>query len=270
MFAIIPYMAWWIAGNQVTKTELALFFSLFALTGIGTGVGYHRLETHKSFKTKPSIEGLLLILGAVGLPTGPIDFCVGHYAHHVYADQDGDPHSPRDGFFHAHIGHVLKASPKDLQGKFGQRLLNDKLVKFVDETKFVWFGLGLLIPYLIAGWPGLVWGGFARVACHNHITFSVNSVCHTFGNRPFNTLDDSRNNWLIGVLSFGEGFHNNHHAKAKWAYHGLTWWQIDVNGYVIRLLERLGLAWDVVKPTPEDISDRKTQLNLSPHLVSVD
>ncbi|MBI5044338.1 MAG: acyl-CoA desaturase [Candidatus Levybacteria bacterium] len=270
IFAIVPYCIWWLWGNNVGPTELTLFVVMFSLTGLGTGVGYHRLETHGSFKTKPSIEAFFLILGAMGLPTGPIDFCVGHYAHHINADKEGDPHSPRDGFWHSHVGHILRATPKDLQGKFGQRLLNDKLVKAIDESKFVWFGLGLLIPYLIAGWPGLLWGGFIRIAYHNHVTFSVNSICHTFGNRPFDTQDDSRNNWLIGVLSFGEGFHNNHHAKAKWAYHGLTWWQIDVNGYVIRLLERLGLAWDVVKPTPEDIQARKKQLKLSPGLTPID
>jgi stearoyl-CoA desaturase (delta-9 desaturase) len=137
--------------------------------------------------------------------------------------------------------------------------MTDPVVMFVDRTLMVWFGLGLLIPFLIAGWPGLLWGGLIRYGYHNHVTFSVNSICHTFGDRPFDTPDRSRNNWLIGLLAFGEGWHNNHHAFPGMAYHGMGARQFDLNAVVIRLLGRMGLAWNIKQPSAELIARRRTQ-----------
>lgn len=260
-----PYAIVWAVLNGVNKASIILFFVYALITGIGTGVGYHRYLTHGSFKTKPWVELMLLVFGSMALPVGGVSFAVNHHKHHAHADQDGDPHSPRDGIWHAHMGHMLKAVTKDLQSAYGQRLIQNRLAVAIDQTWFIWFfGLGFLLPYAIAGWDGVVLAGILRLVYHNHITFSVNSLCHIKGSRPFNTPDNSRNFWPIGVLSFGEGFHNNHHAGSKWAYHGHGKWEWDLNGYVIRLLERAGLAWNVVVPTPEAIEKRKKQLAVKP------
>lgn len=237
-------------------TELVLFAVFSLLTGIGTGVGYHRLLTHRSFETIPPIRFLFVMLGAMAIPTRPIDFAANHLKHHAFSDEEGDPHSPIDGMFHAHIGWVLEGKRAERE-KYCKRLLNDKLIMFIDRTTFVWFGIGLLIPYLIAGWEGLLWGGFIRVAYHNHVTFSVNSICHTFGKRPFQTKDESRNNWIVGLLAFGEGWHHNHHAFPAMAVHGMGWRQFDLNGLVIKALQRLRLAWDVKQPSAELIARRR-------------
>ena len=250
------YAVWSFWGSWIDARELALFVGFALVTGIGTGVGYHRLLTHRSFETRPEIRFVLSALGAMAIPTRPIDFAANHLKHHAFSDRDGDPHSPLDGLFHAHLGWILKASRPERE-RYCKRLLDDPVVMFVDRTPMVWFGLGLLVPYLIAGWPGLLWGGLIRYGYHNHVAFSVNSICHTFGERPFATADESRNNWLIGLLAFGEGWHNNHHAFPAMAYHGMGWRQFDLNGLVIRGLVALGLAWNVKQPSAELVARRR-------------
>ena len=262
-YVAMPFLALidaiWISwGRWIGSVELGLFLTFAFLTGIGTGVGYHRLLTHRSFETRPSIKLLLLTMGAMAIPTKPVDFAANHLKHHAFADREGDPHSPLDGLLHAHIGWILRASTPDRE-RYCKGLMTDPVVTFVDRTLMVWFGLGLLVPFLIAGWPGLLWGGLIRYGYHNHVTFSVNSICHTFGDRPFNTPDRSRNNWLIGLLAFGEGWHNNHHAFPGMAYHGMGARQFDLNAAVIRLLGRTGLAWNIKQPSAELVSRRRTQ-----------
>ena len=262
LYVIVPFAAiayalvelW--GGKWLGPRELALFIVMCLLTGIGTGTGYHRLLTHRSFETRPTIKALLLILGSMAIPTRPVDFAANHLKHHAFSDRDGDPHSPMDGLFHAHIGWIIKSPPADRE-RYCKKLMADPVVMFVDRTPMLWFGLGLLIPYLIGGLPGLLWGGFIRYGYHNHVTFAVNSICHTFGSRPFNTPDASRNNWLIGLLAFGEGWHNNHHAFPAMAYHGMGWRQFDLNGLSIRLLVKLGLAWNVKEPSQELVERRR-------------
>jgi stearoyl-CoA desaturase (delta-9 desaturase) len=263
LYVTVPFVGlviaiWTTWGEWIGGRELTLFLVFAFLTGIGTGVGYHRLLTHHSFETRPSIKFVLLALGAMALPTRPVDFAANHLKHHAFSDRDGDPHSPLDGLFHAHLGWIFKASRPDRERYCG-KLLNDRVVMFVDRTPMVWFGLGLLIPYLIAGWPGLLWGGLIRLGYHNHVTFAVNSICHTFGDRPFATSDESRNNWIVGLLAFGEGWHNNHHAFPGMAYHGLGWRQVDLNALVIRGLAGLRLAWNVKQPSPELIARRRRE-----------
>ncbi len=259
-FLALGYVAWAYWGTWLGTKELILFLVFSLLTGVGTGVGFHRLLTHRSFETRPSIRAFFIILGTMAIPTRPIDFAANHLKHHAFADREGDPHSPLDGFVHAHIGWVLKAPEADRE-RYGKKLLQDPVVLFVERTTLLWFFLGLLIPYLIAGWPGLIWGGLIRYGYHNHVTFSVNSICHTFGSRPFNTPDRSRNNWLIGLLAFGEGWHNNHHAFPAMAYHGIGWRQFDLNSLVIRSLVALHLAWNVKQPSPELLSRRQQRLS---------
>lgn len=154
-----------------------------------------------------------------------------------------------DGFGDAHIGWMFKDREAD-PTVYARHLLSDPIVLFVSRTFFVWVGLSLLIPFLLGGWSGLLWGGLVRICLTHHVTWSVNSVSHTFGRRAFETPDRSRNEWLVGLLAFGEGWHNNHHAFPRSAFHGLHWWQVDLSSYVIWTLERVGLVKEVYRVTP--------------------
>jgi stearoyl-CoA desaturase (Delta-9 desaturase) len=229
--------------------ELALFVVFYFLTGLGTTVGYHRLVAHESFRTRPTVKGVLLALGAMNVQGQVINWAAYHRRHHAHADRDGDPHSPSEGLLHAHVGWLFKASPADRE-RYCKRLLEDKVVIFIDRTAVLWMLFGLLIPYAIAGWTGLLWGGLVRIAFTNHVTFAVNSICHMYGSRQFQTKDASRNNFVIGLLGFGEGWHNNHHAYPRSALHGHGWRQPDLSGLVIQALESVGLAWDVRRAPP--------------------
>ena len=263
--ALTGYAVWQLGHDGITWREFALFFALIVPTGLGTTLGFHRLMTHRSFETHPWIKLVFLVLGTMANQGRCIDWAANHLKHHARSDREGDPHSPLDGFFHAHMGWILTAPPAERERHCGQ-LLRDPVVSFVDRTAMLWLGLSLLIPYLIDGWPGVLWGGFGRGAVGGHIVFAVNSICHLYGERPFETGDQSRNNWLMGVLALGEGWHNNHHAFPAAAFHGLTPDQPDLTGLVIRLLARYGLAWNVKQPSPALIERRlsRDSANLEP------
>ena len=151
-------------------------------------------------------------------------------------------------------GEDLPAAERE---RYCKRHLADPLVVFIDKTFLIWVALGLLIPYLIAGWQGLLWGGFVRIAVVNHVTWAVNSVCHTFGDRPFNIKDESRNNWIVGLLAFGEGWHHNHHAFPAMAYHGMSWRQFDLTALIIRLLAKLKLVSNIKLPSSDLVERRR-------------
>ncbi|MBA2276168.1 MAG: acyl-CoA desaturase [Chloroflexia bacterium] len=236
--------------------ELALFVVLYFATGMGITLGFHRLLTHSSFETTPIVRGTVLALGCMAGQGRPIDWASNHLKHHAFADKEGDPHSPLEGLFHAHLGWFFSSEPADRE-RYGARLQADKLVSFMDRTTVVWLVLGLVIPYLVAGWTGFLWGGLVRMAFLNHATFAVNSICHAFGSRDFETKDESRNNWIVAALTFGEGWHNNHHAFPAMAYHGMSWRQFDPTAVTIRLLVWLRLARNVKLPRPELIARRK-------------
>jgi stearoyl-CoA desaturase (Delta-9 desaturase) len=242
--------------RMIGWTELSLFLGLYLATGLGITIGYHRLLTHRSFEVVKPLKILFLILGSMAVQGRAIDWAANHLKHHAFADEDGDPHSPLEGFFHAHIGWLFSAPPADRE-RYCKRHLADPIILFIDRTFLVWVGLGLLIPYLIAGWQGLLWGGFVRITVVNHVTWAVNSVCHTFGERPFDIKDESRNNWLIGLLAFGEGWHHNHHAFPAMAYHGMSWRQFDLSAIIIRLLAKFKLATNVKMPSTELIERRR-------------
>jgi stearoyl-CoA desaturase (delta-9 desaturase) len=235
---------------------LALFVGMYVATGLGTTIGYHRLATHRSFETRAWVKMLFLILGSMALQGHVINWAAWHREHHARSDRAGDPHSPLDGFWHAHVGWILKATPANRE-RYCRHLLADRAVVFVDRTTELWVLLGLVFPYLVAGWAGVLWGGLVRIAVGNHLTFAINSVCHTYGSRTFATRDESRNNWFMGVIGLGEGWHNNHHAFPSMAYHGLGWRQPDLTALVIRLLVRLRLAWNVKVPVPSAIDRRR-------------
>jgi stearoyl-CoA desaturase (Delta-9 desaturase) len=259
LIVLIPLLATALAlrllwQRVVHAPDLILLAVMYALVALGVTVGYHRMLTHRSFRAHPVVRLLLLILGSMAFEGPAIEWAATHTKHHARADREGDPHSPVDGFFHAHLGWIFRDGDADPR-VYCRHLLNDRIVTFVSKTFLLWAIVSLAIPFgigwLVGGWAlaltGLLWGGLVRMFLTHHVTWSVNSVCHTFGRREFETTDRSRNEWIVGLLAFGEGWHNNHHAFPRSAFHGLHWWQLDVSSYVIWTLERLGLARDVYR-----------------------
>jgi stearoyl-CoA desaturase (Delta-9 desaturase) len=269
---IVPLLATGLAirllwERAVHWPDLVLLATLYVFIAIGVTVGYHRMLTHRSFVPHPAVKFVLLVLGSMALEGDAIKWTATHLKHHALADREGDPHSPVDGFFHAHLGWIFAESDADPR-RYCRHLLKDRLVVFVSRTNVIWVVLAMAIPFtiggLFGGWAGaltgLLWGGLVRQFLTHHVTWSVNSVCHTFGKRAFATNDRSRNEWIVGLLGFGEGWHNNHHAFPRSAFHGLRWWQFDCAGYVIRGLERLRLAHDVYRIPPTMLAERGHRL----------
>jgi stearoyl-CoA desaturase (delta-9 desaturase) len=241
------------------------------LTEWGITIGFHRLLTHRSFETHRWLRAVWTSLGALAVQGSPLVWCAVHRKHHQASDQEGDPHSPVlygrgwwnaiRGFVHAHTGWLFSShwSFPDLN-RYVPDLLKDRLLVGVDRMYYVWVILSLALPAALGGlltlsWTGMllgfIWGGLVRIFVVQHITFSINSLCHMFGRRTYQTGDDSRNNVLCGFLAQGEGWHNNHHAFPTSARHGLEWWQLDTSWLLIRGMQRLGLAWNVQLPSPE-------------------
>lgn len=251
----LGYAMWTLWRQSFEPVDLALLAVLSVVTGLGTSLGYHRLLTHRSFSTTPGLKAAFLAAGAMAVPSRPVDWAARHLEHHAHSDREGDPHSPADGFLHAHVGWMLAVSPAKRE-RYCARHMADPVVMLIDRTALLWLALGLAVPALVDGWRGLLWGGIVRIALHNQTMFAVNSVCHAFGSQEFATGDESRNNRLVAVLAFGEGWHNNHHAFPSAAYHGMGR-RPDATGLVIRGLERTGLAWDVRRPSDAAIARRR-------------
>lgn len=244
--------------HAVTWTDIALLLGMYTLTALGVTIGYHRMLTHRGFQPHPVVKFILLVLGSMALEGPALEWTATHTKHHAHADREGDPHSPVEGFFHAHMGWMFKVSMAD-PNVYCRNLVKDPIVMFVSRTFFLWAILSLVIPFAIGGWTGLLWGGLVRIFLAHHVTWCVNSVCHTFGKREFETTDQSRNEWVVGLLAFGEGWHNNHHAFPRSAFHGLHWWQFDLSGYVIWTLERFHLVRDVYRVSPEMLARRHSR-----------
>lgn len=236
-------------NRLVSWRDLAILGGMYAATAMGITIGYHRMLTHRGFDAPAPVRFFFLALGSMALQGPAVEWAATHVKHHAKADKEGDPHSPLEGFWHAHFGWLVQ-DRMVRSGVYAKPFEGDRVAHFIDKTFFLWAALGLLIPFLLGGWTGLLWGGVIRIALVHHVTWSVNSVCHTFGKRPFETSDESRNEWVVGLLAFGEGWHNNHHASPKTAIHGFEWWQVDVSGYVIRTLARVGLARNVHRARP--------------------
>ncbi len=252
LYAMVMLWNQWVDWLDVT-----LMLVLYIFSGLGITMGFHRMLTHKSFMAKPWLRRLLLIAGCMAVEGDPMTWASTHIQHHAHSDDEDDPHSPLEGLWHSHVGWLFKHQHNiDVYGSW---LKKDPDVVWVTKTWLFWVALGLIIPTAIAGWSGLIWGGLVRIFLTHHITWSVNSICHTFGSRDFQTRDASRNNFIVGLLAFGEGWHNNHHAFPRSAFHGLRWWQIDISAYLIRGLERLGLVWNVVRVKEEDLRKRVIQ-----------
>ncbi len=241
--------------RAVTLTDLIMLLVFYALIAFGVTVGFHRMLTHRSFRPHPVVKFLLLVLGSMAFEGAALNWAATHIKHHAQADREGDPHSPAEGFFHAHVGWLFTTDQAD-PAFYCRNLVEDPIVVFVSRTFLLWGLFSLAIPFAIGGWEGLLWAGLVRMFLTHHVTWSVNSVCHTFGKRSFETNDRSRNEWVVGLLAFGEGWHNNHHAFPRSAFHGLRWWQFDFSGYLIWSLERLGLAHEVYRIPPAMLARR--------------
>jgi sn-1 stearoyl-lipid 9-desaturase len=232
-----------------TFTWAALAVSLvllWAAGSLGIGIGYHRLLTHRGYKTPKWVEYFLTLCGALALEGGTIQWVTTHRIHHAHTDAHEDPHSPRDGRWWAHVGWILRGTAQNHDRatveRYAPDLLKDGFHVWISRWYYlplVLLGLALL---LCGGWPVFLWGVFLRVVVGLHATWLVNSATHMWGTRRFETADDSTNNLLIALLTFGEGWHNNHHAHPRAARHGLAWYELDVNWWGIRALQMLGLA----------------------------
>jgi stearoyl-CoA desaturase (Delta-9 desaturase) len=239
-------------------TDLVLLVTMYTLIMTGIGSGYHRMLSHRSFRPHPAVKLILLVLGSMSLQGNPLEWAATHIKHHAQADQEGDPHSPLEGFFHAHLGWLFGVGLNSADpNMYCPHLVKDPIVIFTCRTYWLWVALGFAIPFVSGGWIGLLWSGLVRTFLIHHVTWSVNSVCHVFGKREFNTNDQSHNEWAVGLLAFGEGWHNNHHAFPRSAFHGLHWWQFDLNGYIIWTLERLGLVKNVYRIPPALLERRR-------------
>lgn len=246
------YMLW---ERAVGWGDVALLAGLYIPISMGVTIGFHRYLTHRGFRTNPVIKATLLILGSMSLEGSAVSWAANHRKHHALSDRDGDPHSPMDGFFHAHMGWLFDGMQAD-KNVYARDLVEDRMVMWVSHLFPLWAALALIIPFAIGGWQGLIWGGLVRIFLTHHVTWSVNSVCHTFGSRPFRAPDQSRNQWIVGLLALGEGWHNNHHAFPRSALHGLHWWQFDLSGLTIRLMERVRLARNVHRVSAAEMHAR--------------
>ena len=262
-FAALFYAMYLLWNEWIGWRELSVFVGLYVVTAIGVTLGWHRFLTHRSFETGPVVKLVILGVGAMANQGRCISWAAYHLKHHANSDREGDPHSPLDGFLHAYCGWIVSGAPADRE-RYCKRLLEDRVVRFVDATGLAWVLLGLVIPFMIAGWPGVLWGGLARIAFTNHLTFTVNSFGHTYGSQPFDTGDRSKNNWFIALVSFGDGWHNNHHAFPAMASHGMSRWQFDPTGYLIRALAAVRLVWNVKGPPDARAVERRGRAQPEP------
>src|SRR5215203_3520136 len=264
-------VAWQVWGDWLGWNDIFVFLIMYVLTALGITVGFHRLFTHRAFKTSPFIRGVFAVLGSAAIEGPVISWVADHRKHHTYSDQPGDPHSPHvdhghglkgalRGLAHAHVGWLFIHTERGLKTRYAADLIADPIVSFISRTFVLWVVAGLAVPFLL-GWliggtiadglTGLLWGGAVRMLVLHHATYSINSLCHFFGRRRFTTGDESRNVWWLSFFTFGESWHNNHHAFPTSARHGLSRWNFDPSAWVIWALEKTGLAWDVVRVSPE-------------------
>jgi stearoyl-CoA desaturase (Delta-9 desaturase) len=264
--------------------DVVVFAVTYVLTGLGVTVGFHRLLTHRAFKTKPVVRGVLSALGSAAVEGPVIAWVADHRKHHAFADKEGDPHSPHvdhgvgwsgalRGLLHAHMGWLFIHTQRGAKQRYAPDLIADPVVAFVNRTFVLWAVLGFVFPFalgvalggtLTAGLTGMLWGGLVRMFLLHHMTYSINSICHFFGRRRFPTEDESRNVLWLSLLTFGESWHNNHHAFPTSAEHGMRRWELDPSALVIAALERLGLAWDVVRVSPERQARKAAGAQASP------
>ena len=265
--AALGLVVWQVWGDFLRWSDVMVFAIMYVATGLGVTVGFHRHFTHRSFKTSRPLRAILAVLGSAAIEGPIVSWVADHRKHHTFSDQEGDPHSPHvgheggfrgalKGLFHAHVGWLFIHTQRGARKRYARDLLDDPVVSFVDRHFLTWALGGLGVAFALgwaiggsfyAGLTGLLWGGAVRLLVVHHVTYSINSLCHFFGRRRFDTGDESRNLMWLAPFSFGESWHNNHHAFPTSALHGMRRWEIDPAGLVIRGLEKLGLVWDVVR-----------------------
>ena len=277
VFAVVPLIGVGLAmvllwGSGISGLDLGLFLGFYVFIGFGVTVGFHRLFAHRSFEAPASLRALLAIAGSMALEGSVVDWVATHRRHHAYSDAYGDPHSPYlvqgsglrgalRGLWHAHMGWLFTPSGT-VRSRWAPDLERDRVVSLIDRW-FLWLLVAtFLLPPAIAyavtgsGWAaltGFVWGSLVRIFVVHHVTFSINSICHFFGDRPFRTGDESRNTWPLSLVSLGESWHNNHHAFPTSARHGLLRGQLDPSWRLIWTLERVRLARRVRLPDPQAV-----------------
>ncbi|HET9162594.1 MAG TPA: fatty acid desaturase [Solirubrobacterales bacterium] len=278
---ILPFAATAVAAallwnRLVSPTDLIIALTMYLLTAVGITVGFHRLLTHRSFQTSKPVEYLFAVLGSMAVQGPVISWVADHRKHHAHTDEDGDPHSPHvghgsgvsgvlAGLWHAHTGWLMstqgradwKRYARDLYEDDGMRTISRRFVPIV----LIGLALPALAGYLVSGSlagaaTGLLWGGLVRVFFVHHITWSVNSVCHFLGARRFETDDRSTNVFWLALPSLGESWHHNHHAFPRSAVHGLKRWEMDPSALIIVGMEKLGLARNVVRISPDRQAER--------------
>jgi stearoyl-CoA desaturase (delta-9 desaturase) len=278
---VVPFLATVAAvvllWNQVVGvTDLVIAAVMYLTTAIGITVGFHRLLTHRSFQTSKPLEYIFAVLGSMAVQGPVISWVADHRKHHAHTDSEGDPHSPHlghqgglrgvaAGLWHAHAGWLMSTQGRadwkryaaDLDEDRGMRLIARQFVPLVLLTLLLPTLAGYAASGTLAGAAtGLLWGGLVRIFFVHHVTWSVNSVCHYFGTRRFSTDDRSTNVFWLALPSLGESWHHNHHAFPRSAVHGLKRWEIDPSALIIATLERLGLAWNVVRISPQRQAQR--------------
>ncbi len=269
MVGIGMWLGW--TGNLLAWQDLLILALSYMIVGTGITVGFHRLLTHRSFKCHRVVRAGFAALGSAAAEGPVIDWVATHRKHHQFSDVDGDPHSPHvghgtgwrgalSGLVHAHVGWVFSDMEVADERRYAKDLLADPLIRFVDRTFVLWvvlglaaaFGLGVALTGTVrGGLVALLWGGAARIFFMHHATFSINSLCHFFGRHDYDTGDESRNLAWLAIPTWGEAWHNNHHAFPTSYRHGLKRWQIDPSAAIIRTMEMTGLAWDVVRVDPD-------------------
>jgi stearoyl-CoA desaturase (delta-9 desaturase) len=269
--AIVLFWHRWVDG-----IDLALLASFYLLTAVGVTVGFHRLLTHRAFQTHRGIERVFAILGSLSVQGSVLDWVADHRKHHAHTDAEGDPHSPHvghgsglAGLWHAHAGWLTRTQGQADWKRYATDLYEDPVMRQIGRRFPMLVGLSLLVPtaagFVLHGFTvegairGYIWGGLVRIFLVHHVTWSVNSVCHFFGRRRFDVEDRSTNVAWLALPSLGESWHHNHHAFPRSARHGLRWWELDLSALIITGLERLGLAWNVVRIAPERQAARLAQ-----------
>ena len=269
---IVPFLAVLAAipllWNQlVGPADLGIMVGVYLASAFGITIGFHRLLTHRAFETYRPLKYAFAVMGSMAVQGPVIHWVADHRKHHAHTDEEGDPHSPHvghgsglKGLWYAHVGWLWEENGIADAKKYAPDLLEDRGMRFISRHFLWWVGLGLLIPFalgfaiggtLTAALLALFWGGLVRVFFVHHITWSINSVCHFFGQRRFETDDRSTNVAWLALPSLGEAWHHNHHAFPRAAVQGLKWWEVDLSGLVIRALKSVQLAWNVVRITPE-------------------
>lgn len=227
----------------------ALLIGNWIVGSLGVGLGWHRLLTHRGFKSPKWLEYFLTTMGTMSIQDSPDKWVATHRMHHAFVETEQDPHSTRGGFWWAQIGWIVWGTAQDHDEATLKRyvpdLQKDRFHALLNRFYYVPIIISAFLLFAIGGWSMVVWGVFGRVVLGWHTTWFVNSISHMWGKREFETRDDSTNNWIVALLTFGEGWHNNHHAYPTSARHGLKWYQFDMNWITIRVFKKLGWAWDI-------------------------